>query len=440
MPHQPYQIGYLMSSPDDLSGPPLRQADPASLNTPADTPETVLADPMPSFPPQGTVIYTQSPDGDVRLAPSPDNANPPHTPGDVTDSNLSQHTNLGAGTAPNWPRAGDTAVTDMGDRRCRSTPGGEDTSDGGTPSPSLPSGEVQEGTQGTVVRLPAPSPITVSSGSSEPGLTRCGPDDPIRGVQIPGVPDDSVASAENALAYLSEELALINTGYGHYYMGGRELALQRYSVVSIETPLLRRAISVITALLDLGIQNETSGAEVGLTTDVFHIHEQLTVPETEAESLQLMAEQLAGKLKGERGLRGGDGNPETIYDAILSKRMANFEACAEAEERLKAAEWTTTLRTRLEGEEFDAFLLSLQKEMEGHEYTVEVRKNFMDNLLNLWTKRREEILRDVESQFREEARMCKEEERRVLKQKLVEEGRVEALRGAEAELTVWNRV
>ncbi|KAH9165079.1 hypothetical protein EDB89DRAFT_2136372 [Lactarius sanguifluus] len=394
MPHQPYQIGYLMSSPDDLSGPPLRQADPASLNTPADTPKTV----------------------------------------------------------------------------------GEDTSDRGTPSPSLPSGEVQEGTQGAVVRLPAPSPITVSSGSSEPGLTRCGPDDPIRGVQILGVPDDSVASTENALAYLSEELSLINTGYGHYYMGGRELALQRYSAVLIETPLLRRAISVVTALLDLGIQNETSGAEVRLTTgswfrlarlvmaatmrganqseglekagdmqlrpclDVFHIHKQLTVPETEAESLQLMAEQLVGKLKGERGLGGGDGNPETIYDAILSKRMANFEAHVEAEERLKAAEWTTTLCTCLEGEEFDAFLLSLQKEMEGHEYTVEVRKNFMDNLLNLWTKRREEILRDVESQFCEEARMCKEEERRVLKQKLVEEGRVEALRGAEAELTVWKQM
>ncbi|KAH9023458.1 hypothetical protein EDB84DRAFT_1617424 [Lactarius hengduanensis] len=477
MPHQPYQMGYLMSSSADTPEPPLRQADPASLPTgaSANAPKSVAADPMPSFPSQDEVAYTQSLVGDDRLAPSPDDTNLPHPPlRDLNDPILS-HRLLDAGVSPNRPKAGDTAVTDMGDHRYTSTSGGEGASDGGPPSPPPFPHATPEGRQPTVVKLPAPSPIAVSSGSREPGMTRAGPDDPIRGVQALSIPDDSVASAERALSYLSEELSLIVTGYGHYYMGGRELALQKYSAVTIETPLLRRAIATVTALLDLGVQNETSGAEVGLTTsswfrlarlalaaimrganrseglekagdaklrpclDVFRIHEQLTVPETEIESLRMMAEQLAGKFKGERGLGGGDANPETVYDAIISKRMANFEARAEAEERLKAVEWTATLRARLEDENFDTFLLSLQKDMEGHEYTVEVRKNFMNNLLTLWTGRREAILQDVESQFREEARRCKEDERSRLIKQAIEEGRVEAARGAEAELTVWKQ-
>ncbi|KAH9019549.1 hypothetical protein EDB85DRAFT_1896590 [Lactarius pseudohatsudake] len=463
MPHLPYQMGYLMSSSNSPPELPLRQAEPVPPSTDihADTPKNVLADPMPSFPSQDTVTYSLV--GDARLAPSPDDTNPPPPiPGDPNDSNLSHP--LGAETAPDRPHAGDTAVVDMGDQRWRYSLGKEDASEGGSPSPSLPPRDTAgEGRQLAAVRLPAPSPITA------------GPDDPARGVQLLSASDDSVASAERTLSYLSEELSLIVTGYSHYYMGSRDLALQKYSAVSIEAPLLRRAISIVTALLDLGVQNETSGAEVGLTTgswfrlarlamaaimrgtnrseglekagdiklkpclDVFHIHEQLTVPETEIESLRMMAEQLAGKLKGERGLGGGDGNPETVYDAIISKRMANFEARAEAEEWLKAADWTVALRIRLEGEEFDTFLHSLQTEMEGHEYTIEVRRNFMDNLLNLWTKRREAILRDVEAQFREEARLCKEDERCRLKEQLMEEGRVEARRGAEAELTVWKQ-
>ncbi|KAH8991380.1 hypothetical protein EDB83DRAFT_2534987 [Lactarius deliciosus] len=477
MPHQPYQMGYLMSSSSGPPEPPPRQADPASLSTDAsaNTPKSVAADPMPSFPSQDKVVYTQSLAGDDRLAPSPDDTNPPHLLRDLKDPNLSHHL-LDSEAPPNWPRAGVTAVADMGDHRCTPTSGGEDASDGGSPSPPSFPHTTSEGRQSAVVRLPAPSPITVSSGSREPGMTRAGLDDPIRGVQTLSVPDNSVDSAERALSYLSEELSLIVTGYGHYYMGGRELALQKHSAVAIETPLLRRAISIVTALLDLGVQNATSGAEVGLTTsswfrlarlamaaitrganrseglekagdaklkpclDVFHIHEQLMVPETEIESLRMMAEQLAGKFKGEQGLGGGDANPETVYDAIISKRMANFEARAEVEERLKAAEWTATLRARLEEENFDTFLLSLQKDMEGHEYTVEVRKNFMDNLLTLWTGRREAILRDVESQFKEEARQCKEDERNRLIKQLIEEGRVEAARGAEAELTVWKQM
>ena len=216
------------------------------------------------------------------------------------------------------------------------------------------------------------------------------------GVTMAELTDKVSDEAEDTIRALKGDMNLIRLGLASYYCGSTDLALRRESIIEIDATQVRKATSIITALLDLGIPDPEETAFTGLVPsswhrlvalllaatlrgaertpnirkqgsadirpclDLFTVHNDIPIPETQGDLLRDLAAQLAGVLDARPPIGGGDANPRTYFDAIKLKLNANYELTAEAEARKEAALWAQWFTAGLYNNELDTIIKKVQ--------------------------------------------------------------------------------
>ncbi|KAF8259364.1 hypothetical protein EI94DRAFT_1813453 [Lactarius quietus] len=282
--------------------------------------------------------------------------------------------------------------------------------------------------------------------------------------------EDLADEATNTIRALRADINPTRLGLASYYLGPTDLAMRGEAIMDINADQLHTAVTVVVALLDLGIPDPVDTPFTGLVPsswyrltasvlaaalrgakhtpnilkkgtaditpclDTFLVHKDIPVPEMQGDLLQDMVAQLAGTLDTRPPLGGGDTNPESYFDAIKLKLNANYEYIAEAEARKEASLWAQRFTAGLYNNELNTIILKVQTILRCAKWADIVKRNHMDDLEEEVARLQAQAHVNAEKEVRDTTRREGKIERMRIFRLAIKEGTAEGLAEADAKL------